>query len=362
MLNLPFRNVALAKELILSMNSICDKPVKIMEVCGSHTMAIRKDALASLFPENIKLISGPGCPVCVTPLSFIDKITALAHNENFIIASFGDLSRVPGSSQTLSQVSSGKADVRYIYSPLEILELARENKNKNIIFPAIGFETTAPLIASMLEDSLNEGLKNLFILSGLKTMPAVLEKIASDPQSQVDAFLLPGNVSSVTGIKPYDFLPVKYSLPCVICGFEPLDIIQSVFMILLQTKNKKPQVENEYRRIVSTEGNINSQKLIKKYFQSSDSQWRGLGKIEDSALVLKNEYAFLDAEQFIPNFPEIEEKHTGCICAKILKGISTPADCKLFSKKCTPDSPVGACMVSAEGTCNIWFKYPDENK
>ncbi len=361
MLNLPFKNFRLASGILDQLKALdIDYKINIMEVCGSHTNAIHKDGINQLLPENIRLISGPGCPVCVTEVSYIDKLISCSMMENHLLVSFGDLSRIPGTHSTLQQAAAAGASISYIYSPTEVLKLAADNRDKKIIFPAIGFETTAPLVASMLAEAQEQSLDNVYILSALKTMPQALEVIAGDAKAAIDGFLLPGHVSSITGAEIYSFLPDKYSKASVISGFEPLDIIMSIFMLVMQIKNKQYKVENQYRRAVSASGNTVARELVGKYFRQCDCVWRGLGNIKNSGLRLKENYCHLDIDQFLPAPEKNSSPALSCRCGDILKGIKTPKQCELFGKDCTPDTPVGACMVSNEGACNSWFKYSVE--
>lgn len=356
MLNLPFKNVALAKSLLEKIKSY-DKSVRIMEVCGSHTMAIYKDGIDHILPSKIKFISGPGCPVCVTSESFIDDLITLSRMPDFIIASFGDLSRVPGRLGNLQEASAAGGDIRYIYSPSEVIKIAQDNKDRKVVFPAIGFETTAPLVSMLLLEAKNNNIENIFILNALKTMPRAIEMMAEDEAACIDAFLLPGHVSSVTGVGIYDFLPDKYKKSAVVSGFEPLDILYSVLMITMQIANGEYKVENQYSRCVAQEGNLTAQRVISDFFEPSSSYWRGLGVIENSGLTLREDFKYFDASQFIPERETEVCMDTPCLCGDILKGIKTPVDCPLFADGCTPNNPVGACMVSQEGACNVWFKY-----
>ena len=356
MLNLPFKNVLLVKRILDKIKTF-DKPIRIMEVCGSHTMAIHKDGLDSVLPSNIKFISGPGCPVCVTSENFIDDLITLSHNNDFIIASFGDLARVPGILGNLQEASAEGGNIKYIYSPSEVIKIAEENKDKKIVFPAIGFETTAPLTAMLLLEAKNKNIENIFILNALKTMPRAIELMAEDKDACIDAFLLPGHVSSVIGATVYNFLPDKYKKNAVVSGFEPLDIIYSVFMIAMQIKKGECRVENQYSRCVTEQGNLTAQKIVSDFFEPSSSDWRGLGTIENSGLSLRSEFKKFDASQFLPEGQIQKNRQTPCICGEILKGIKTPVDCPLFAEECQPDNPIGACMVSQEGACNVWFKY-----
>ena len=338
----------------------------IMEVCGTHTMSIFRFGLKDILPENIRLISGPGCPVCVTPNEFLDKAIVIANMKNVIIATFGDMLKVPGSHSSLEKEKALDADIRIVYSSLDALDLAKEYPNKEIVFLGIGIETTAPTVAQSLIMAKKEKLKNYSVLCGHKTMPEVLETLVSDGTINpvrnreisnginVDGFLLPGHVSAIIGTAPYKFLSAKYKKRCVVSGFEPLDIMQSVLMIIRQ---KAPAVEIQYKRIISEEGNALARKSMAKVFEKSASVWRGIGIVQGSGLKIKDSYKEFDAQEKFNPKPENSEENPGCFCGYILKGLKTPYDCRLFAKVCTPEKPAGACMVSSEGTCAAYYKY-----
>lgn len=332
------------------------RPVSLMEVCGGHTMAIHKFGLLSMLPENVKLLSGPGCPVCVSSQLFIDKAIALSRHEGVILTTYGDLIRVPGSVSSLEKERAAGADIRIVYSVLEAVELARKNPDHHVVFIGIGFETTAPASASAVLKSQNEGIGNFYLLSAHKVMPPVMDALVQDGV-KIDGFIAPGHVCAITGTEMYRAFPEKYRLGVVVSGFEPLDIMQSIYMLVRQMEEQKPMLENEYSRVVKTEGNLTARQIMADVFDSRDDDWRGLGVIPDSGLKLKEKYKGFDAEQrFSINVPKpVESKR--CICGEILKGKKNPSDCTLFAGKCSPDSPIGACMVSSEGTCSTWYKY-----
>lgn len=361
MLNLPFKNVALTKRILNKIYELAKKPITIMEVCGSHTFAIRRSGLNQLFPENLNVVSGPGCPVCVTDQDYVDQLIYLAEKD-FIIAPFGDLSRIPGSEKNLREASAEGAQIHYIYSPFEVIEIALSNPDRKVLFPAIGFETTAPLAAALIDEAIEAGVKNLCIHSSLKRMPPILEFLASDPKANIDAFLLPGHVSAIIGTEPYNFLAEKYGKGGVIAGFEPLDIVQAILEIVLSLESGHLTIENQYRRVVAQSGNRDAISLLLHYFEISSSNWRGMGEIPESGYRLRQEYSQFSATQFLTDFKPSKKQKKGCICGEILKALKRPVDCKLFAKKCTPDTPCGVCMVSSEGTCRAWYEYPDEVK
>ncbi|MFA5085013.1 MAG: hydrogenase formation protein HypD [Candidatus Omnitrophota bacterium] len=331
-----------------------DCAYNIMEVCGTHTMSIFRFGLRDILPPNIRLISGPGCPVCVTPNEFIDKAMAIANMKNVIIMTFGDMIKVPGSRSSLEKEKAGGADVRIAYSSLDALELAKKHPDKEIVFLGIGFETTAPTVAQSLIIAKKTKLKNYSVLCGHKTMPEVMETLVKDGSIKVDAFMLPGHVSAIIGLKPYGFLSKIYKKRCVISGFEPLDMMQSILMIVRQ---RKPEIEVQYGRIIERDGNPLAQKCMNDIFEKFPSVWRGIGCVKDSGFKIKKSYGVFDAElKFRPRI-ERPKDNIRCFCGYILKGTKTPYDCPSFAGRCTPENPVGACMVSGEGTCAAYYKY-----
>ena len=331
-----------------------DRAYNIMEVCGTHTMSIFRFGLRDILPSNIRLISGPGCPVCVTPNEFIDKAIAIANMKDVIVATFGDMLKVPGSRSSLEKEKASGCDIRIVYSSLDALQIARKNPSKKIVFLGIGFETTAPTVAQSLIMAKEKRLKNYSVLCGHKTMPEVLEALVSDKTIKADAFLLPGHVSAIIGVKPYEFLSKVYKKRCVISGFEPIDIMQSILMVVKQVK---PKVEIQYNRIIEKNGNVLARKSIARAFEKCPSVWRGIGRVRKSGLKIRRSYKEFDAE--VKFKPRIEEpkNNTKCFCGYILKGLKTPRDCPSFGKACTPENPAGACMVSSEGTCAAYYKY-----
>jgi hydrogenase expression/formation protein HypD len=332
-----------------------------MEVCGGHTHAIHKFGLLSLLPENIKLLSGPGCPVCVTSKKFIDQAIAYCNLKDVILTTFGDLVRVPGSSSTLLKEKAKGADVRIVYSSLDALEIAKQNKNKKIIFLGIGFETTAPTSASVILNANQENVKNFFIYSTHKIMPPAMNAII-DEGITIDGYICPGHVSTITGSIIYESLVESYNIGCVISGFEPTDILQSILMLVNQIELDKKKVEIQYKRAVKKEGNLKAKEKMEKVFELRDDWWRGIGIIKKSGYAIKEEYKQFDAEYNFKVRVKEPQEDKGCICGEILKGIKTPADCMLFAKKCNPENPIGACMVSGEGSCNAYYRYNNYEK
>jgi len=348
------------KDLILSfaekLREVSKKEIILMEVCGGHTMAIHRFGLTSLLPSNIRLISGPGCPVCVSSQHFIDMAMAYSKIPETIITTYGDLIRVPGSSTSLEKERAAGSDIRIVYSALESLEIARVNPDKNIIFLGIGFETTAPATAATIIQAKKRKISNFFVLSAHKVMPPVMKALVEDGV-RINGFIAPGHVTAITGTDIYNELASDYGLGVVVSGFEPADLMQAVLMLAVQMESGKPKVEIQYQRVVNNKGNIIARQLLNEVFVHRDDNWRGLGMIPESGLKIREDFSSFDAEKhFIVRIPEsIEPK--GCICGQILRGLKTPEDCHLFGKRCSPSDPAGACMVSGEGTCATYYKY-----
>jgi hydrogenase expression/formation protein HypD len=353
-----YRNAQQVQELSALIHKTAKQPLIIMEVCGSHTMAIHRFGIQSLLPECISLISGPGCPVCVTAIDYIDKAVALAKMPNTIITTFGDLIKVPGSSSSLEKEKAKGADIRMVYSILESIDIAIANLDKNVIFLAIGFETTTPPTAAGIIKAQGLNLNNFSVLSAHKVMPPPMQAIIEEG-IKVDAFLAPGHVSVITGTNMYGFIPEKFGKGVVVSGFEPIDVLQSVYMLVKQQQQNKPDVEIQYSRVVKEIGNPKARETVNKVFEVTSANWRGLGVIPDSALKVRSEFANFDAEQKYIYKVEESKEPKGCICGMVLKGHNKPSDCKLFGKVCTPENPTGACMVSSEGACNVFYRYRD---
>jgi hydrogenase expression/formation protein HypD len=348
------------KDLILSvaekLKTISMKEIVLMEVCGGHTMAIHRFGLTTLIPSNIHLISGPGCPVCVSSQHFIDKAMAYSKLPDVIITTYGDLIRVPGTSTSLEKERAAGSDIRIIYSVLESLEIAKKYPEKNIIFLGIGFETTAPATAAAIIQAKKDNISNFFVLSAHKVMPPVMKALVEEGV-KIDGFIAPGHVTAITGTGIYNELASVYGLGVVVTGFEPADLMQAVLMLAVQIESGTQKVEVQYQRVVHKEGNIIAQQLLNEVFVHADDRWRGLGIIPRSGLKISEGFSAFDADKhFQVEIPESKEPK-GCICGQILRGLKTPADCPLFAKKCTPSDPVGACMVSGEGTCATYYKY-----
>ncbi|MFZ7103628.1 MAG: hydrogenase formation protein HypD [Peptococcaceae bacterium] len=332
--------------------------IRLMEVCGTHTVAIARAGLKQLLPPNIELISGPGCPVCVTDQQDIEKILLLAQNPAVIITTFGDMLRVPGSTGSLQEMQAQGADIRMIYSPLDAVNIARNNPDKEIVFIGVGFETTAPTVALAVEEAVGSKLANFSVVCLHKLVIPALQSLLLDQETKVDGFLLPGHVSSIIGTVPYEFIPREYQKGCVVAGFEPGDILESIYLLTRQLKKQEYKVDNQYRRGVKAAGNMIARELINKYFTPAQALWRGLGLIAASGLELRPEFQGLDAlKRFELEDVAVKVAPSGCICGQILKGKQYPQDCGLFKNICTPGSPVGPCMVSSEGACAASFYY-----
>jgi hydrogenase expression/formation protein HypD len=319
-------------------------------------MAIQRFGIPSLLPDHIQLVSGPGCPVCVTDRAYIDKAIAFSRLPEVIIATYGDLIRVPGSTSTLDREKASGADIRIVYSILDALTLAKKNRKKKVVFLGIGFETTAPGSAAGIIKAQMAGLFNFFVFSAHKIMPPPMAALI-DQGVKIDGYIGPGHVSTITGSSMFEFIPEKYNLGVVISGFEPLDILQSIYMLILQHERNEPAVEIQYSRVVKPEGNPKALELLDEVFELRDDWWRGLGVLPLSGMRLQSKYEEFDAEKMIPVVVEPAREDKGCICGSILKGVAIPSDCKLFAKACTPSDPVGACMVSNEGACAAYFRY-----
>jgi hydrogenase expression/formation protein HypD len=351
-----YRDKALCQSLILKIKGLTKEDVNIMEVCGTHTVSIFRSGLKDILPENIHLISGPGCPVCVTPISAIDHIIALARMEGITIATFGDMISVPGSSSNLKQEKARGADIRVIYSPFQALEIARDFPKKKVVLIGIGFETTIPLLASIVLEAVKKSLPNFYLLSLAKVMPPIMKELLQTGEIKIDGFLCPGHVSAIIGTQPYQFIPRQFHIPCVIAGFEPVDILFAIYHLIKQKLIQEPIVENLYRRAVREEGNPVAIQKMKEVFSSVDTQWRGIGKVTDSGLDLKPLFSTMNAHNFKVKIEKSRE-NPECRCGEVLRGVITPLQCSLFKKICTPENPIGACMVSSEGTCAAYYKY-----
>ncbi len=352
-----FRNPELARRMGSILSSYRGRNVSIMEVCGTHTMSISRYGIRGLLPDGINLISGPGCPVCVTPGFFINAAIGLSRRKDVIIATFGDLMRVPGKGSSLLKEKAAGGDIRIVYSPFDSLKLARENPGRRVVFLSVGFETTTPVTALTILKAKAGNIKNFSVLSSNKTVPEVLKALAADRDIKLDGFIYPGHVSAVIGTKVYEELALDFGMPGIVTGFEPVDILHAVLKLVSNINNKKIVVENEYSRVVPREGNPAAVQKMEDVFEKCDSVWRGIGTIPDSGLKIREIYENVDAWKVFDIFPEEVEDPKGCLCGEVLKGKKKPNDCKFFGRDCVPENPVGACMVSSEGTCAAYYNF-----
>jgi hydrogenase expression/formation protein HypD len=328
-----------------------------MEVCGTHTMSIYQYGIRSLLPDTVRLVSGPGCPVCVTPVGYIDKALACAADSVNIIATFGDMLRVPGSSTSLMELRACGADIRIVYSPLDAVAIARDNPGRQVIFLGVGFETTAPTVAASILEAARQGLSNYCVLASHKTMPVPMEILTADPELNINGYLCPAHVSTVIGGNAYLPLAAKFRIPCVVTGFEPADVMQGIEMLLAQVLAGESRVEIQYRRAVTWEGNPKARAIMERVFIPCDSVWRGLGMLTGSGLRIRDGLSGFDAEKRFDLSGIVGTENSACRCGEVLKGKLSPFDCPLFGGVCTPEVPVGACMVSSEGTCAAAYRY-----
>jgi hydrogenase expression/formation protein HypD len=331
--------------------------VTLMEVCGTHTMSIFRHGIRGLLPPNVRLLSGPGCPVCVTPNEFLDRAVAYARQPGVIVTTFGDMMRVPGSSSSLERERAEGRDVRVVYSPLDALDVAARNPRSMVVFLGVGFETTAPTIAATVMDARGKGLENYAVLCAHKRVVPAMEAVVSSPELDLDGFICPPHVSAIIGSRPYEPLARKHGIPCVVTGFEPLDILQGILMLLRQVRGAEQRVEIQYRRVVTREGNPEAMALMDAVFETHESVWRGIGAIPESGLRMRGSFAAWDIERRMTVEVEPSREDRGCRCGDVLRGILAPPQCALFGKRCVPERPVGACMVSSEGTCAAYYKY-----
>ncbi len=336
------------------------QPIYLMEFCGGHTHAIFRFGLRQLLPPTIHLLTGPGCPVCVTAHTDLDLAIALAFEPDVILTSFGDMMRVPGSRGTLLDARAQGADVRIVYSSRDALEIARSNPDRQVVFLAIGFETTAPTVAAVVRSAMQEGIGNFSIFSLHKRTPPAMRAVLDSGQVKIDGIIGPGHVTTIVGAHAWEFLPEEYGMPCAVAGFEPLDILYAIYMLVDMIERRAPAVSNTYTRSVREEGNKVAQQLIDDVFETCEASWRGLGKVGQSGLHLRGPYAALDARVRFPVSIASCPEPKGCCCGDILRGVSIPTQCPLFATACVPEHPIGPCMVSAEGACAAYFKYNEE--
>ncbi len=359
-----YRDGQMGRKLLQSLHArVKDRrTLRFMEVCGTHTVSIFRSGLRSALPPQINLLSGPGCPVCVTAQQDIDKAVELARQPNTILVTYGDMVKVPGTRSNLQAERSKGADLRVVYSPSDALTIAQTFPTKKVVFLGIGFETTTPPIALVIKEAYRAKIDNLFVLSVHKVIPPPLKALLDSGEAAIDGFLLPGHVSAIIGSQPYRFLSSDYKLPAVISGFEPLDILQSIHMLIEQISNSRAEVEIQYRRVVREEGNVRAQEVVGEVFEPASVAWRGMGEIPASGLKLREPYSRFDAEKAFDLDVSYSREPAACSCGEMLRGVKSPYECKLFAKVCTPDHPAGPCMVSSEGTCSVYYQYGDWRK
>jgi hydrogenase expression/formation protein HypD len=347
----------LASALVREISALAGERLRFMEVCGTHTVSIFRSGIRSLLPEGIELISGPGCPVCVTPVGEIDRAIALTHLEDVILLTFGDLMRVPGSLSSFNHERAQGRDIRVVTSPLDAVQIALEEPKKKIIFFGVGFETTSPSIAASVKEAERKGVGNLYLLSSQRLIPPALRALLSSGKVHIDGFILPGHVSVIIGKDPYSFLVRDFSLRGVITGFDAIDILEGVYMLVRQKEEGRFEIENQYVRAVRDEGNPRAREFMDEVFEPVAARWRGLGVIPESGLVLREAFKDIDAAEAFGVPYEDKEDPPGCVCGEILQGVKRPPDCLLFGNRCTPEDPVGPCMVSSEGSCAAFYRY-----
>ena len=352
-----FRDSVLAKGAVSQIHRRSKTPVRFMEFCGGHTVTIFRYGIRQALPKTIEMLSGPGCPVCVTANADLDKAIALARVPDVIITTFGDILKVPGSRSSLQQAKAEGADVRMVYSTMDAIRIAEENPKQRVVFLGIGFETTAPTIAASILEAVEKELANYTVLSLHKLCPPVIKALLDSGEVKLDGLICPGHVSAVIGSNAWGFIAGDYGIPCVVSGFEPLDVLQCIDMLVAQVEHGDPKVEIAYRRGVQPQGNSEALKLIDEVFEPCPANWRGIGTILDSGLKLRSQYQRFDAERVFDIDPGPTREPKGCICGDILRGVKTPHDCQLFGTGCTPEDPIGPCMVSAEGSCSTYYLY-----
>jgi len=352
-----FRDPDIVKAYLDKIHKIVTRPWSIMEICGGQTHSLVKNGILDLLPEYITMVHGPGCPVCVTPVSIIDKAIAISNIENCILCSFGDMLRVPGSTQSLLKAKADGADVRTVYSPMDAVTLAKTNPEKNIVFFAVGFETTAPANALSVLQAKQLGLDNYFILSSHVLVPPAMEALLLDEETKIDGFLAAGHVCTVMGLREYELIVKNFNIPIVVTGFEPVDMLKGLYHCILQLEQGRAELENKYARVVSHEGNQHAINIIEEVFEITDREWRGIGVLPKSGLNLNKEFKQFNAEIKFELPGESVSTNGECIAGQILKGIKKPAECSQFGKSCTPQNPLGAPMVSSEGACAAYYNY-----
>ena len=348
------------KDIVIAIKDLMQKigrPVRLMEVCGTHTVAIFRHGIRNLLPEGVVLLSGPGCPVCVTSIRDVDTAIAIAKSDGVVMTTFGDMMRVPGSGKSLFNAKAEGADIRIVYSPIDALKIAEEEKGKRVVFFATGFETTSPSVAGTIKEAERKGIGNFYIYSVHKIVPPALKVLLDSGEVRVDGFILPGHVSTVIGSGPYEFIATEHKKPSVITGFDAADILSGIRMILDQIAAGRAGIEIQYVRVVRPEGNPKALSIMNECFEPEDAEWRGIGTIPLSGLKVREPLRHRDIGSVLRPEVRSQNEQTACSCGDVLKGIKMPTDCRLFGKACTPDRPVGPCMVSAEGSCAAYYKY-----
>jgi len=352
-----YRDADLGRRLAARIRDRSSRNARLMEFCGGHTVTILRHGIRQVLPPTVEMLSGPGCPVCVTANSDLDRAIALAGERGMIVATFGDMLRVPGSYSSLQEARASGADVRVVYSALDAIEIARRNPDNPVVFLGIGFETTAPAIAASVLEAEQRDVANYFVLPMHKLCLPVIRALLESGEVRLDGLVCPGHVSAVIGSLPYECLPQEYGIACVISGFEPLDVLQSVAMLVEQIESGCPKVEIAYRRGVRPEGNQRALEVMNTVFEPCEADWRGIGVVPESGLRLREEYRRFHPETVVKVDVPPPREAAGCICGDILRGVKTPLDCGFFRRVCTPDRPVGPCMVSAEGSCAAYYHY-----
>lgn len=352
-----YRDPQIAHALAGRIAAIATRPWVLMEVCGGQTHTLMRYGIGDLLPKGVELVHGPGCPVCVTPLELIDQALRIAAMPNVIFTSYGDMLRVPGSHSDLFRARANGADVRIVYSPMDALKIAEENPQFQVVFFAVGFETTAPANAMAVWQAHRQGITNFSILVSHVLVPPAMRLILESPMNRVQGFIAPGHVCSIVGFKDYEQIANDFRIPIVVGGFEPVDLLEAIYMLVAQLEEGRAEVENQYSRSVTFEGNIPAQEVVKEVFTVSDRKWRGIGEIAESGLKLREEFAAHDAERVFELSPLRVDEPAECISALVLQGRAKPADCPAFATKCTPMNPLGALMVSSEGACAAWHQY-----
>jgi hydrogenase expression/formation protein HypD len=352
-----YRDPEVSRNIAEKIRRTSKRPIRLMEVCGTHTVSIFRNGIRAMLPETIALLSGPGCPVCVTTQKEIDTFIRMAGMDDVIIATFGDLMRVPGASSSLQKERADGRDIRMVYAADDALKIARQHPDKKVVFPGVGFETTAPTIAATLLAAREMRLDNFFVFSAHKCVPPALFALMENRDVHIDGFILPGHVSVIIGTRGYVPFFQKYQIPCVVAGFEPVDILQAIYTLVRQIESGKAELSNDYRRVVTVDGNTKARQIMQEVFEVQDAAWRGIGTIRESGLKIREKLSGLDAEKMLDfEVPEAVEPK-GCRCGEVLTGRMIPPQCPLYQKNCTPEDPVGPCMVSSEGTCAAYYRY-----